>query len=81
MLPTAQNDGQYHTYKLVWDVKAPSAQFFIDGTQTAQVEGDGVVPTVGHLYMGLWMPNAWAGSPAFSTCTMSVDYVNVTAAP
>lgn len=38
-----------------------------------------VVPDVGQLWLGLWFPNAWAGSPDFETCTMYVDYVRVSA--
>lgn len=31
------------------------------------------VPEAGRIYLGAWIPNAWAGSPAFDSCEMSVE--------
>lgn len=38
-----------------------------------------VVPRAGRLWLGVWFPNAWAGSPEFDTCTARVDHVTITA--
>ena len=43
----------------------------------ATINGDQYVPDYGSLYMGLWFPNAWAGSPNFDTCEMRVSSVKV----
>jgi len=36
------------------------------------------VPNLGQLWIAAWFPNAWAGEPSFGSCTMEVDYVQMT---
>lgn len=73
----AQNDGKYHKYRVDW-VPSVSAKFYVDDVLHQTVTGAKLVPDFGHLILSTWFPNAWAGSPEFDTCTMSVDYINIT---
>lgn len=72
----AQNDGDYHVYRIEW-VSAAEARFYVDGKLFKTVDGAKLVPDFGHLYLAQWFPNAWAGSPTFDTCDMHVDYVKI----
>lgn len=80
-----QNDGKYHLYSLTWlpptDTFNGSLAFYVDGSLQAQAQGRGIVPDNGQLWLGAWIPNGWAGSPDFDTCTLQVDYVRITSTP
>lgn len=68
------NDGKYHTYRFDWYTgDNPRVDYFIDGklyhTSTQ------FVPTHAmHMWIGVWFPNGWAGTPNFETDHMYVDY-------
>ena len=80
-LPT-QSDGKYHNYSTKWQNTAagiPTLTYSIDGVTLSTITGTNVVPPYfGQLWLGAWIPNAWAGSPAFERCAVYVESASVT---
>ncbi|MGI6109465.1 MAG: family 16 glycosylhydrolase [Eubacteriaceae bacterium] len=78
---TAQNDGQYHTYRFDWhtgdDGVEPCVEFYFDGVLTYRSTTN--IPTnKSRLWLGLWFPNGWAGTPDFDTTAFEIDSVKIT---
>ena len=81
----AQDDGRFHKYKLVWD-GVNSVDVFVDDVHSTTITGPQFVPTVDlkngdkalQIILAAWFPNAWAGSPEFSTCVTEISSVNIT---
>lgn len=65
-------------FQLNWFPSNSTVEYYVDGVQRAAISGAAKVPTLGNLWMAAWIPNAWAGSPDFDTCTMSIDYIRFT---
>ena len=80
-----QADGNFHKYKIVWD-GVNSVDVFIDDVHKQRITGAAFVPNVDlqngdkalQIILAAWFPNAWAGSPDFSTCITEVAWVNIT---
>ncbi len=80
-LDAAQNDGQFHTYRFDWHTGSATetrrVEFYIDGIlrHTSYTH----VPTnAGRLWIGVWFPRNWAGTPDFATEYLTVDWVHIT---
>jgi len=80
-LPKAQNDGEFHKYRFDWHTgdegETPRVDFYFDDelitTNTTHI------PTnEGRLWIGLWFPNGWAGTPDFDTAVFEIDSVKIT---
>lgn len=80
-----QADGKFHKYKIIWD-GVNSVDVFVDDEHKQTITGKQFVPTVDlangekalQIILAAWFPNAWAGSPEFSTCVTEVSSVNIT---
>ena len=73
----AQNDGKWHTYAFEWSVKDQYVKYYIDGvlTHTSNVN----IPSYeSQLWIGVWLPQSWAGVPEYETSDMLVDWVAYT---
>ncbi|SDA37400.1 Glycosyl hydrolases family 16 [Lachnospiraceae bacterium G11] len=80
-MPTAQNDGEWHTYKFVWhtgdDSEEARVDYFVDGVLICT--NTEFIPTkAGRFWVGVWFPKYWAGDPNFAEGEMLVDYVKIT---
>eukprot|EP01029_Cantina_marsupialis_P028254 TRINITY_DN775919_c0_g1_i1.p1 TRINITY_DN775919_c0_g1~~TRINITY_DN775919_c0_g1_i1.p1 ORF type:complete len:384 (-),score=93.76 TRINITY_DN775919_c0_g1_i1:334-1485(-) len=73
------NDGKYHSFRLVWGKN--HTKLYVDGHFYDSIDGTQIVPDSAHLWMGVWLPNAWAGTPDFDTCQMRIDYVRFQETP
>ncbi len=80
-----QADGKFHQYRIVWD-GINAVDVFVDGALKQHIVGPQFVPTVDlaggekalQVILAAWFPNAWAGSPDFSTCVTEVASVKIT---
>lgn len=75
-----QNDGQFHTYRFDWHTgdadQTKRVEFYFDGN-LVYTSYKNIPTNEGRLWIGLWFPNGWAGSPAFDTTQFEVDYVKI----
>ncbi|HEX2840199.1 glycoside hydrolase family 16 protein [Hyphomicrobium sp.] len=79
-LPASVTDGKYHVLRFDWlppsDGGAGYVKFFIDGalltTTTTNVPSE-----PGNVWLGLWFPPEWAGTPDFDSVEMKVDWVRI----
>ena len=87
LLYGSQADNKFHHYRIVWD-GINSVQIFVDYVHHQTITGSQFVPTVDlqsgadkkglQIILASWFPNAWAGSPEFSTCVAEISSVNIT---
>ncbi|KAK1946877.1 hypothetical protein P3T76_002429 [Phytophthora citrophthora] len=69
---------KYTEIVMQWDAKAARTNFYLDGQLVQKQMGTGGLPNaVNSLSIGVWIPNAAAGNPAFPTCHTYVDQVQV----
>ncbi|WP_455544514.1 family 16 glycosylhydrolase [Intestinibacter sp.] len=80
-LPKVQNDGKFHKYRFDWhtgdDNETARVEFYFDDVlvYTATTH----IPTnASRLWIGVWFPKEWAGTPNFDTSLFEVDYVKIT---
>lgn len=76
-----QADGEFHKYRFDWHTgdknEEARVEFYFDDVLTYTSKE--YVPTnEGRLWLGLWFPNAWAGTPDFDTSAFEIDYVRIT---
>ncbi len=79
-LPASVTDGEFHVLRFDWlpptDGSGGYVKFFIDGalltTTTTNVPNE-----AGNVWLGLWFPPVWAGTPDFDSVEMKVDWVRV----
>ena len=76
-----QADGKFHKYRFDWhtggDGEEARAEFYFDDVLT--YTSTEYIPTnEGRLWLGLWFPNGWAGTPDFVTSAFEIDYVKIT---
>ncbi len=80
-LPAAVADGKYHVLRFDWvppDAgKGGSVTYFVDGHELATTTTN-VPSEPGNLWLGLWFPPEWAGTPNFDSVEMKVDWVRIT---
>ena len=80
-----QADGKFHKYKIVWD-GINAVDVFVDDQLMSHIAGPQFVPQVDlnngdkalQIILAAWFPNAWAGSPVFSSCVTEVSSVSIT---
>ncbi len=76
-----QADGQFHTYRFDWHTgdkqETKRVDFYFDDKLV--YTSTKYIPTnAGRLWIGLWFPNSWAGTPDFDTSEFEIDYVKIT---
>lgn len=77
--PITNNDGNYHIYRFDWHTgENPRIEYYIDGvlyhTATTHIPNRAMA-----MWIGVWFPDGWAGTPNFETDYMYVDYFRHTA--
>ncbi len=76
-----QTDGQYHTYRFDWHTgsrdEIPRVEYYFDDVLT-YTSYDYIPTNAGRLWLGLWFPRYWAGTPDFETTSFEVDYIKIT---
>jgi len=80
-LSSAQNDGKFHTYRFDWHTgdknEIPRVEFYIDG-KLVKVNKTHIPTNKGRLWIGIWFPNGWAGTPDFDTEVFEIASVKIT---
>ncbi len=71
-------DGKYHKFTLVWDAGSRQSAIYVDDIFQRYIAGLPSGYDSKELWLGVWFPNSWAGSPEFDTCETLVDSVKVT---
>jgi hypothetical protein len=79
-LPAAVADGKFHLLRFDWlppeEGRGGYVKFYVDGHEMATTTTN--VPTApGNVWLGLWFPPVWAGTPDFDSVEMKVDWVHV----
>ena len=76
-----QADGAFHTYRFDWHTgsatETPRVEYYFDDVLTYTAY-DFIPTNESRLWLGLWFPKNWAGTPDFDTETFMVDYVKIT---
>lgn len=76
-----QTDGEFHTYRFDWhtgsDTEIPRVEYYFDDVLT-YTSYDFIPTNAGRLWLGLWFPKYWAGTPDFDTTEFVVDYIKIT---
>ncbi len=68
------NDGEYHVYGFDWFTDPDKIIYYMDGQKVA--EANVIVPyRQMRLWVGVWFPKDWTGTPNFETDYMFVDYI------
>lgn len=80
-LPQTQNDGKFHKYRFDWhtgdDDETQRVEFYFDDVLVYTATKN--IPTnASRLWIGLWFPNKWAGTPDFDTTMFEIDSVKIT---
>ena len=70
----------YHNFTLQWSLPLGRAVMYVNGQLSRRMTGLSATEgaPAGGLSLGLWFPNAWAGSPEFDACEMLVKKIKVT---
>ena len=80
-LGSAQNDGQWHTYRFDWhtgsETEAKRVDFYVDGV-LVNTNYTHIPVNAGRLWLGAWFPRNWAGTPNFDTTVFEIDWVKIT---
>ena len=76
-----QADGAFHKYRFDWHTgdenEEARVEFYFDDVLTYTAKE--YIPTnASRLWLGLWFPNSWAGTPDFETSDFEIDYVKIT---
>ncbi len=75
-------DGAFHTYRFDWHTgdaergEEPRVEFYFDDV-LVYTAYDYIPCNAGRLWLGLWFPRYWAGTPDFDTTTFEIDYVKI----
>lgn len=76
-----QADGKYHTYRFDWhtgdDGETPRVEYYFDNT-LVYTSYDYIPTNAGRLWLGLWFPRYWAGTPDFDKTNFEIDYIRIT---
>ena len=72
-----QNDGKWHKYGIEWSVKDNYVRYYIDDVLTFE-SNTTISPYEAQLWIGVWLPNNWAGVPEYETSDMLIDWVAYT---
>ena len=82
-----QADNKFHHYRIIWD-GIDTVKIYVDYVHHQTITGKQFVPTIDlesgadkkglQIILASWFPNAWAGSPEFSTCVAEISSVNIT---
>lgn len=72
------NDGKWHIYRFDWHTSPAHVDFYIDNSLVKTIDTD-IPDTAGNLWLGVWFPKRWCGTPLFDTSYMLVDYFKYTA--
>lgn len=80
-LGAPQNDGRFHTYRFDWhtgsDTQKKRVEFYVDN-QLQQITYTHIPKNASRLWIGVWFPRSWAGTPDFDTAYLEVDWVRIT---
>ncbi len=76
-----QADGKFHTYRFDWhtgdDGETKRVEYYFDD-ELIYTSYDHIPTNAGRLWLGLWFPRYWAGTPDFETTNFEIDYVKIT---
>lgn len=76
-----QADGKFHKYRFDWhtgdDNETPRVEFYFDDV-LIYTSYEHIPVNEGRLWIGLWFPNGWAGTPDFDTAEFEIEYVKIT---
>ena len=70
----AYNDGNWHTFGFDWYTDPEMVVYYCDGKIT-NISTTFVPTLAGRLWLGVWFPNGFTGTPNFEKDYMFVDYV------
>lgn len=70
----AYNDDEWHTYGFDWYTDPEMVVYYVDGKIT-NVSTTFVPTLAGRLWVGVWFPNGFTGTPEFERDYMYVDYI------
>ena len=59
------------------DNEIPRVEFYFDDELT-YTSYEHIPTNEGRLWIGLWFPNGWAGTPDFETSEFEIEYVKIT---
>lgn len=79
-LPATVTDGKFHVLRFDWlppeGGTGGYVKFFVDEHPLATTTTN--IPTEpGNVWLGLWFPPVWAGTPDFDSVEMKVDWVRI----
>jgi hypothetical protein len=72
---TPANDGQWHKYRFEWSTDQKEIKYYVDDVLTSIIKTH-VPDHHGHIWLGVWFPNNWAGEPDFEKDYMLVDWIS-----
>ncbi len=76
-----QTDGKFHTYRFDWHTgdedQVPRVEYYFDD-ELVYTSYEYVPTNAGRLWLGLWFPRYWAGTPDFDKTNFEIDYVKIT---
>jgi len=74
-------DGAFHKYRFDWhtgdEQQEKRVDFYFDDV-LVYTSHEFVPTNAGRLWLGLWFPRYWAGTPDFDTTTFEIDYLRIT---
>ncbi|MBQ7264895.1 MAG: family 16 glycosylhydrolase [Firmicutes bacterium] len=76
-----QADGKFHTYRFDWHTgdegEEPRVEYYFDNA-LVYTSYEYIPTNAGRLWLGLWFPRYWAGTPDFDKTYFEIDYVKIT---
>lgn len=76
-----QVDGAFHKYRFDWHTgdenEEARVEFYFDDV-LVYTSKEYIPTNAGRLWLGLWFPNSWAGTPDFETSDFEIDSVKIT---
>lgn len=76
-----QADGAFHKYRFDWHTgdenEEARVEFYFDDV-LVYTSKEYIPTNAGRLWLGLWFPNSWAGTPDFETSDFEIDSVKIT---
>lgn len=76
-------DGEFHKFRFDWHTGDPEkneearVEFYFDDV-LVHTSYDYIPTNAGRLWLGLWFPRYWAGTPDFDTAAFEIDYIRIT---
>ncbi len=76
-----QADGQFHKYRFDWhtgsETETPRVEYYFDD-ELIYTAYDFIPTNESRLWLGLWFPKNWAGTPDFEKTDFEIDHIRIT---